>query len=181
MYNYTKIQKEICHSWFLLKPNRFAIWWAHYSLSLFGQYGYVVFLRFYKLRQSRVPYNAKKEVGQYPAISTSRLVPLENQYPSSLRSFRMYDGIALNCLRRIAYLLRHSFAKKKEKKQWKNLFIWLEFAIFMFLFSHTIIATLLPADNIWSWYETCHNLTSKWIVCWVLIGYGLKKNFFFIF
>ena len=57
--------------------------------------------------------NAKKELGQYPAISTTRLLPSENKYPSSLRSFPMYDEIALNCLRRIAYFLRHSFAKKK--------------------------------------------------------------------
>ena len=61
--------------------------------------------------------NAKKELGQYPAISTSRLLPSENKYPSSLRSFLMYDEIALNCLRRIAYFLRHSFAKKKKQQQ----------------------------------------------------------------
>ena len=64
--------------------------------------------------------NAKKELGQYPAISTSRLLPSENKYPSSLRSFLMYDEIALSCLRRIAYFLRHSFAKKKQQQQRKH-------------------------------------------------------------
>ena len=109
--------------------------------------------------------NAKKELGQYPAISTSRLLPSENKYPSSLRSFLMYDEIALNCLRRIAYFLRHSFGKKKNnnnnentKKIMKNSLYMTRICYFhVSVHTHTILATLLPADNmqnIWPWYET---------------------------
>ena len=110
--------------------------------------------------------NAKKELGQYPAISTTRLLPSENKYPSSLRSFPMYDEIALNCLRRIAYFLRHSFAKKKNNNN-DNTKKIMKKSLYMtrICYFHVSVHTHNPC-NIATCWQYAEHLTMIWDLLW---------------
>ena len=111
--------------------------------------------------------NAKKELGQYPAISTSRLLPSENKYPSSLRSFPMYDEIALNCLRRIAYFLRHSFAKKKNNNNNDDTKKIMKKSLYMtrICYFYVSVHTHNPCNIATCWQHAEH-LTMIWHLSW---------------
>ena len=107
----------------------------------------------------------KKELGQYPAISTSRLLPSENKYPSSLRSCPMYDEIALNCMRRIEYFLRHPSQKKQQQQQHKKKIMKKSLYMTRICYFHVSVHTHNPCNIATCWQHAEH-FTMIWDLSW---------------